>query len=583
MQKEDPIKSVGGKKSYALLFLIIAVFPAYFFFFPGPSGAVKIPVLENAGACMGCHSSREFTKTFRNKEKMSVFVDAKDFRNSVHRSLSCTDCHGKISLDKHPGNSGIYENRAAFTAAMASGCRKCHSDNQLRAKGNHAYVAEKADVPLCTECHGGHNVLRVSEWKSSLRGNEYCLLCHSRNISKIFGSGERLSLLIDPSNLASSVHNKHDCSHCHAEYTRDSHPIRAYEGSREHSVAVSGICRRCHEDKYALMKGSIHYNLSFLAGETLISRGSPKAPVCTDCHGFHTVGPRATYETVSGVPCRKCHEDIFRIYSTSVHGMARANGEHKAPLCASCHFAHEINFTGMTDKIKGSCLGCHEGVEARHKKWLPNAELHLSVIACAACHAPTSKKGIYLQLIDKNTGKPFTRGQILQLLGTTSEELSARLDTHGRGLDSYELSYILKQLNDKGGEAQVTYLGRMDVEKYSEAHQLSLKKYAIRECESCHSKGSKFFNRVTLAVVRTEGGIERYPIAPDVLTSIGSTLTSRQFYVLGGTRIALLDWAGILVVFCGILFPVAHITIRVLTAPMRKAGKSREQGRGKGQ
>jgi aryl carrier-like protein len=329
-----------------------------------------------------------------------------------------------------------------------------------------------------------------------------------------------------------------------------------------------------------LVKGGVHYNLSFYAGETLVSKGNPKAPVCTDCHGFHMVGPRTTYETLSGIPCRKCHEDVFQIYAKSVHGMARAKGEHRAPLCASCHFAHEIRFTAMTDKIKTACLGCHTGIEGVHKKWLPNAELHLSVVACAACHAPASEKGIYLQLVDQKTERPFTQEQILQLLGTTSEELSWRLNVHGQGLDSYELSYFLKQLNERGAGARVTYLGRMDVSKYSEAHQLSLKKNAIRECESCHRKESKFFKRVTLAVIKTEGGMERYPVEPDVLTSIISTLSSRQFYVLGGTRIAFLDWAGIFVVFCGLLFPVAHITIRVLTAPLRKARKSKVPGKG---
>jgi aryl carrier-like protein len=143
-------------------------------------------------------------------------------------------------------------------------------------------------------------------------------------------------------------------------------------------------------------------------------------------------------------------------------------------------------------------------VEGLHKKWLPNAELHLNVIASAACHAPISEKGIYLQLIDQKTGEPFTHGQILQLLGTTNEELSARLDTHGRGLDSYQLSYILKQLNERGADTKVTYLGKMDMDKYSEVHQLSLKKNAVRECESCPSKGSKFFKQVTLAVIKAE-------------------------------------------------------------------------------
>jgi hypothetical protein len=578
VQKKDLKKSGREKALYSLLFMIFSITAAVVLAFTGLSIAAKPPVIENAGACMGCHDSKDAVITFKDKGKMSIFVTERDFRNTVHSPLNCTDCHKQVSLETHPGR--VIESKSSFAKEASGACMTCHGDDQLKAKANHAYMVEKAGAPLCAECHGDHGVRRISEWKSSLRGKEYCLACHRQNISKTLGSGEKLSLMIDPSNLASSVHNKHDCNDCHTEYTRDSHPVKTFADSREHSISVAGICRGCHADKHTMIKGSTHYNLSFQAGETLVRKGNPKAPVCSDCHGFHTVGPKTTYEILSGIPCRKCHEDIFKIYAKSVHGKAKERGEHRAPLCASCHFSHEINFTAMTDKIKGACLGCHKGVEGIHKKWLPNAELHLSVVACAACHAPASEKGISLQLIDQKTGKSFTREQILQLLRNTSEELSERLDAHGPGLNSYELSYIVKQLNERDAGAKVTFLGRMDIMKYSEAHQLSLKKNAIRECESCHSRDSKFFKKVTLAVIKADGGMDRYTAEPDVLTSIISTFSSKQFYVLGGTRVALLDWAGIFVVCCGLLFPVAHITLRVLTAPLRKARKSEDSKKG---
>ena len=126
----------------------------------------------------------------------------------------------------------------------------------------------------------------------------------------------------------------------------------------------------------------------------------------------------------------------------------------------------------------------------------------------------------------------------------------------------------------------MTYLGRMDIMKYSDAHQLSLKNNAIKECESCHSKDSRFLKRVTLAVLKTEGGIDRYRAQPDVLSSVFTTFSSKQFYLLGGTRFVLLDWAGMFVVLCGILVPVLHITVRVLTAPMRRSPKAEDMHKG---
>jgi len=563
---------------YIFLFMLMTVLTAEVPALPQSVEAAPPPVIAKAESCMGCHASNDSVMQFSNKETMSVFVDQKEFSKTAHAALLCTDCHRRVFLGTHPGR--VIESKKAFTKEASDGCRNCHRDDQLRKKATHAAIIDRPDAPLCAECHGGHRVLRINEWKSSLSGKDYCLMCHRQVIDTTLASGEKLSLRIDPANLASSVHNKHDCSDCHTEYTRESHPIKMFASSREHSISVAGICRKCHEDKAALVKGSTHYNLSFQVGETLVRQGNPKAPVCTDCHGFHTVGPKTTYEMMSGVPCRKCHEDIFRIYAKSVHGRAKEKGEHRAPLCASCHFAHEVNFTAMTDKIKGACLGCHKGIEDIHNKWLPNAELHLSAVACAACHVPAAEKGIALQLIDQDTGKPFTREQILQLLGKTSEELTELLDAHGEGLTSYELFYIVRQLNRKETGAKVTFLGRMDIMKYSDAHQLSLKNIAIRECESCHSKESGFLKRVTLAVLRTDGGMDRYRAQPDAVSSVFMTLSSKQFYLLGGTRFALLDWAGMFVVLCGILVPVLHITARVLTAPLRRSPKAEDLHKG---
>ena len=535
-------------------------------FFPFTS---HLAAAEDPGPCLSCHGTDGQFMQFKNQERVSVFVRANEIDKSVHRSQPCTGCHGDISMQDHPGRK--FGSRNEFIQKTARACRTCHADDQLAAKPNHAFTVKSADAPPCTACHGAHQVRKISSLKASLSGNDYCLYCHRLKLSKTHTSGEVLSLQIDRANLSASVHNKHACNDCHVGFSRDAHPQVISSAGREHTIVVSDACKKCHENKAAQVKGSIHYNLSFRFGDALITRGNLKAPVCTDCHGFHTVGPKDSYETISGAPCRKCHEDIFGIFGKSVHGMAKARGEHKAPLCSSCHFAHEIGFTAMTDKMKSACLGCHKGAEALHEKWLPNAELHLSVIACAACHAPMSGKGIYLQFIDRASGAPISEEQVLELLGTDSSTLAERLNAHAEGIDSAELSFILKQLNTKGAEAGISYIGRMDVSKYSEAHQLSIKKNAIRECESCHSKDSMFFKNVTLAIIKADGSIARFRAQPSFLGSINSAGTVRQFYVLGGTRLTILDWLGIMMVFCSVLAPIVHTSVRAATVSRRRA------------
>lgn len=545
---------------------------------PEYASAKKVPVVDSAGQCMACHSSHEFTAKFRNGERLSVFVDEKDFTTSVHRLLKCTDCHKKISLDAHPGR--VLESRTAFMLEASAACNTCHSDEQLKIKPNHAFLANKTNAPPCIECHGSHNVKRLSEWKPSLAGNQYCMTCHQKNITKTLANGEKLSLKIDQSMLKASVHNNHACNDCHTEFSKKSHPAKAFNSKREHSIIIADACKKCHADKFTSYKESIHYKPSARNQQEAMSESNMKTPVCTDCHGFHSVGPKATYDTLSGVPCKKCHDEIFKTYSTSVHGMAKANGQHKAPLCSSCHFAHEVKPASMTERIKTACMGCHKEAEAAHTKWLPNAGLHLSVVACAACHSPNSGKGIYLRLYDQETGKPFTEEQMLKILGTKAEALSNRLSAHGDGISGEELWSIVNQLNKEGKEAKVTFLGKMNVSNGLESHQLSVKRNAVRECESCHNADSLFFKSVTVAMVKADGKLTKYAAKPEVLGSMVSLLSLRQFYVLGSTRLKVLDWIGILMVFGGMSVPIAHITLRVLTSPIREAKKLNKMRKG---
>lgn len=551
----------------ALMTLLLAL--------PELASAKKADVIESGSACMSCHSSRGFSKTLGNGEKMSVHVNADDFKGSVHASLRCTDCHAKVSLNAHPGRSS-YDSRAAFILAASAACRNCHTDAQLKAKPIHATLTNKTNGPPCVDCHGSHSVTRVAASQNTNNShNQYCLTCHSQKLSKTMHNGEKLSLTIDPSPLKASVHSKHACSDCHVDYTRASHPVKEFEDRRSHSIAISGACKKCHADKQTAMKESIHFRL--------MTDGNQKAPVCTDCHGFHSVGAKATYDTLSGVPCKRCHDDVFKRYEKSVHGLAKAKGHGGAPLCSSCHFAHQVSATSMHERIRTACLGCHKEVEAKHEKWLPNAGLHLSAVACAACHAPDTGRGIQLRLYDQTTGKPFTEDQVAKLLGSEYDSILQRINAHGgSGIESDELFDIVRKLNEKGTNAKVTFFGRVGLDDGAEAHQLSFKKNAVRECEQCHTSDADFFKSVTVAVVKADGKLKSFKANPEVLGSVFSMMSLKEFYVLGSTRLKALDWIGILMVFGGMCVPIAHITLRVLTSPIREAkrlNKLRKEGK----
>ncbi|MDH3377242.1 MAG: cytochrome c family protein [Gammaproteobacteria bacterium] len=388
--------------------------------------------------------------------------------------------------------------------------------------------------------------------------DERCLLCHSfERLSTTLANGEKLSLQVQEEVLAKSVHYSIGCASCHREIDLNAHMLstnkKIYANKRERSVALSNICHECHEDKSSQYEGSIH--------ASLVESGNLAAPVCTDCHGSHTVKPKAAYETLAGIPCKTCHENIFNVYLKSMHGQARSKlGHVGAPICSNCHRAHDVNVASVEDRLKEACVGCHEDVKHVHKKWLPNAGLHLQAVSCAACHAPAAQRRVDLLLFDSVAQRPVSENEIsLRLGGLPGPEESSK-----DGLDAKELWNLIRTINRDGSEAEVILRGRMEVTTGEQAHQIAWKDKAIRDCESCHRDGAEPFRNVTVSLIRADGKRVSYGAEKEVLSSALSLDSAGGFYALGGTRIELLDILLLLTAVGGASVPIVHLTIRKL-------------------
>jgi cytochrome b subunit of formate dehydrogenase len=199
-----------------------------------------------------------------------------------------------------------------------------------------------------------------------------------------------------------------------------------------------------------------------------VATGSTKAAVCTDCHDSHAVRP--ANDPQSGIfkfnvarTCSKCHAAIAAQYGEGIHGKALAHGNWSAPVCTDCHGIHTIART--SDRVRGpraSCVHCHEGVRLTQEFAVPanrvatyNASYHGlakqmgSPVAadCASCHGaheirPSSdrKSAINSVNLDKTCGKchpgaseKFTQGKIHVTNGDVSE-FSTTLNTWIRRL-----------------------------------------------------------------------------------------------------------------------------------------------------
>lgn len=301
---------------------------------------------------------------------------------------------------------------------------------------------------------------------------------------------------------------------------------------------------------------------------------------CASCHAdvdlkthpqqAKTIASSREYSIAMTKICGGCHAEALKQNEAGVHATLLAGGKQSAPVCTDCHGAHDVTPKTAYD----TCVGCHSAAMEAHQKWLPNAGLHLEFVSCAACHAPAAQRMVDLRLYDGVSKK-----WVAEKEGQPKFEKMARAaDANGNGLDALELRTLMAQINPEGAQSQKTLRGRIELRSAVEAHQLSGKTKAIKDCAVCHQQGAEPFQNVTVSIVSADGKPLRHKAQKEVLSSVLSVDSLREFYAVGGTRNALLDILLVLAVLGGISVPIGHQILKRIVqkqiAHEAKAGAS---------
>lgn len=408
------------------------------------------------------------------------------------------------------------------------------------------------------------------ELEAILKKNKKCLTCHRRDKVKVLESGEEMSLQVHKEDYAGSAHGEVACVSCHISIGSRKHPSKStnitINSRREYSVELNESCRNCHERKYTQYEGSIH--------SSLVAQGSSKAPLCTDCHSAHSVETMSVYQPETGLPCKKCHDDIFTAYTASVHGSARLTGneirdEHiQAPICSDCHNSHGVAAVEIGDTLSTQCFGCHENVPLLHNQWLPNAGKHLDVVSCAVCHAPFAKHRFDLHFFDNTVQAPVGQQESYEVF---QQQLKA-LEEDGGTVDPLAVWKLIEEGN-KNVPANISLRGRLEVKSGIWAHQIAPKSFAVRTCDSCHLPGHRERMGVTVSMPQSGGTIKSFEADREELSSVGAVDSISDFFALGGNKNKLLDIMVLLSFISGIAIPVGHFTLgRMIREKMEIGG-----------
>ena len=231
-----------------------------------------------------------------------------------YQALECTDCHRSQAFNGFPHPDLDATSRRELTVDMEQVCAECHEEIAQRQKDG---VHEKAiaegnlDAATCFDCHGNHAIQDPDMPRE--RVSQTCGKCHSEINNQYAHSVHGKALLgednpdvpvctdchgvhniADPTTAQFRLSSPEMCGKCHADETK---------------MAKYGIST----DVFNTYVADFHGTTVELFDKQTPDQETNKA-VCYDCHGIHNI--MATDEEGSQVvkehllvTCQKCHPD----------------------------------------------------------------------------------------------------------------------------------------------------------------------------------------------------------------------------------------------------------------------------------
>ena len=324
--------------------------------------------------CLACHADVTLS-TEVNGKQVSLYVDESKLKHSIHGDIfACVDCHKDVKGLAHE------------STPLKVRCAECHAGAQEAYSHSLHAKAYRVGSPgaNCQDCHGGaHEVLAAVDAKSPVNHLNIpvtCGRCHGQKFL-MESNGESAQPFLS---YQASVHGHATengstkaavCTDCHG-----AHKTLSANDSKSpiYKFNVPATCGKCHNEVSKTFMESIH-------GQA-IARGNGQAPVCTDCHGIHSIkahidpNSSVSQQNIARTTCARCHEGVrlsqefgvagnrVTTYLDSYHGLASEGGSAVVANCASCHGVHNIlpssdpHSTINRANLDATCGKCHQGV-----------------------------------------------------------------------------------------------------------------------------------------------------------------------------------------------------------------------------
>ncbi len=218
--------------------------------------------------CLSCHLDDPNVKA--RMSPTAGFIRA--YEESVHgaslhggngKAANCVDCHGSHEMQK-----GSSPNSRVAKTNIPHTCAECHASVAEQFDYSVHGLAVKQGVssaPVCTDCHGEHNILKTHDPRSPVAArnvsSQVCSPCHSSvKLSQKYGlANDRFKSFADSYHgLAGSAGSIEvaNCASCHGV-----HDIKPSSDptSRINSANLVNTCGTCHPGANEnFTKGAVH-------------------------------------------------------------------------------------------------------------------------------------------------------------------------------------------------------------------------------------------------------------------------------------------------------------------------------------
>ena len=279
-------------------------------------------------------------------------------------------------------------------------CQMCHAAADAKGAGGKSIAVDAAKFAAsvhgelklkCTDCHADVSADKLPHPEKLKPVN--CATCHDKAVAEYTGTVHGVAR--KGGNTVAAT-----CTDCHGKHDikRSKDPTSA-----THHANVEATCSKCHGSDAVVAKGKLpggNVGSKFhdsIHGKALKTAAQGSAPTCTNCHGAHSIHPKADARSnVARVKipdtCGSCHKPEREAYMKGMHGKLRQDGVLASPGCTDCHSAHGIQQHDaalfQTEVIK-ECGNCHTDYISTYRDTFHGQVTALGyarMATCASCH-----------------------------------------------------------------------------------------------------------------------------------------------------------------------------------------------------